>query len=163
MLITTLDRIFRLAFALGAIALTAIVACYACEVVMRYFFNAPTRWASDTVSFLLLASVFLVAPWLTRENGHVAVTLLPDLLPEKWARLAIRLGFAAGAIVCIGGGIIAIAEAASLFRRGTMTYSAIPFPKWILTSAIAFGLVGCGLAFIGLTVSPPSPQQEPRT
>ena len=94
MLITTLDRIFRLAFALGAIALTAIVACYACEVVMRYFFNAPTRWASDTVSFLLLASVFLVAPWLTRENGHVAVTLLPDLLPEKWARLAIRLGYA---------------------------------------------------------------------
>lgn len=144
------DWICRLGFFMGAVALAAIVASYAFEVVMRYFFNSPTRWASDAVSFLLLISVFLVAPWLTRERGNVAVTLLPDLLSQRMSQLSIRIGYGISAIVCFVAGFIASGETIFLFNRGTMTYSAIPFPKWVLISVIAFGLLGSGTYFLRL-------------
>lgn len=62
------DIVSRAGFVLGAASLGAIVVIYAFEVVSSYVFGAPTKWASDFVSFLLLISVSATAPWLTREG-----------------------------------------------------------------------------------------------
>ena len=144
------DMVSQLAFWLGSAALGVIVLSYAYEVVMRYIFAAPTRWASDLVSFLLLMSVFLVAPWLTREGGHVSVTLLPDLLPEQRSKWIQRAGFALGALVCFCAGWIVVGETQLLFQRGTATLTAVRVPKWTLEALIAFGLVNSGLYFLRL-------------
>ncbi len=64
-ILTLQDVLTRLMFFIGVGALAAIVLIYAFEVVSRYAFGAPTLWASDFVSFLLLITVFSTAPWLT--------------------------------------------------------------------------------------------------
>ncbi|AJE46812.1 TRAP dicarboxylate transporter subunit DctQ [Celeribacter indicus] len=140
----------KAAFVLASAALAVIVASFAYEVVMRYFFNAPTRWASDLVSFLLLSAVFLAAPWLTREGGHVSITLLPDLLPEAWSRRIVAAGFLAAAAVCLWAGWIVAGEVRILYARGTMTLSAVPAPKWWFTALILFGFVNSALYFLRL-------------
>lgn len=148
-ILTFQDRFSRLGFILGATALGLIVAIYAFEVISRYVFDAPTLWASDFVSFLLLISVFATAPWLTREGGHVAVTIVPDLLP-KWRELLIRVGFLSAAVVCLWAGWICLGENIHLYNRGTSTLTTIRIPKWILSAFITYGLVNSGLYFLRL-------------
>ncbi len=142
------DAVSFAGFACGGAALALIVMIYVYEVMMRYFFLAPTMWASDSVTFLLLLSVFLVMPWLTREGGHVAVTLVPDMLPEKAGRLLLRTGFLAGSVACFWSGWISLQENLALFERGTATLSTVRIPKWTLGAFITYGLVNSGIYFL---------------
>lgn len=147
------DAVSFAGFVLGAGAIGLIVVIYAYEVTMRYFFVAPTMWASDFVSFLLLFSVFLVMPWLTREGGHMAVTLLPDMLPERLGALFLRLGWIAGAAACLWAAWISFQENIVLFERGTATLTVVRLPKWALTAVITYGLLNSGLYFARLAVA----------
>ena len=142
------DAVSVAGFACGGATLALIVVIYAYEVTMRYFFFAPTMWASDFVTFLLLLSVFLVMPWLTREGGHVAVTLVPDMLPEKAGRLLTRAGFLAGSAACFWAGWISLQENLVLFERGTATLSTVRVPKWTLSAVITYGLLNSGIYFL---------------
>lgn len=143
------DSFSKLGFFLGSAALALIVVIYAYEVMSRYVFGAPTLWASDFVSFLLLISVFATAPWLTREGGHVAVTIVPDLLPQ-WRELLVRGGFLVAAAVCLWAGWICLGENIHLYNRGTSTLTTIRIPKWTLSAFITYGLVNSGLYFLRL-------------
>lgn len=144
------DAISRAGFLVGTVALGAIVVIYAFEVVSRYVFGAPTMWASDFVSFLLLISVFATAPWLTRGGGHVAVTILPDMLPMG-RDLVLRAGFLAAAAVCLWASWICLGENMYLYGRGTSTLTTVRVPKWILSAFITYGLLNSGLYFLRMT------------
>lgn len=143
------DALTWAGFILGATALGAIVAIYAFEVISRYAFGAPTMWASDFVSFLLLILVFATAPWLTRDGGHVAVTILPELLPSIRDAM-LMTGYLVAAGVCLWAGWICLGENIHLFERGTSTLTTIRIPKWILSAFITYGFVNTGLYFIRL-------------
>lgn len=155
------DYISRAGFVVGASFLGLIVAVFTYEVLLRYFFGAPTRWASDIVSFMLLASVFLVSPWLARGGGHVAVTLLPDMLPRTRASWVYRAGYLIGAAVCVWAGTIGLGELITLAQRGTMTLSSFPIPKWVLTLFICYGLINTGLYFLRLSLAPSDATGKP--
>ncbi|MWD28720.1 TRAP transporter small permease subunit [Aquicoccus sp. SCR17] len=147
------DALTWVGFLAGATALGAIVVIYAYEVISRYVLGAPTMWASDFVSFLLLISVFATAPWLTREGGHVAVTILPDMVPAL-REVILRAGFLVAAGVCLWAAWICFGENLYLFQRGTSTLTTIRIPKWILSAFITYGLLNSGLYFIRLTFAP---------
>jgi len=144
------DVMSRTLYQLGIFALSLIVVIYSYEVVSRYLFGAPTRWASDFVSFLLLITVFLVMPWLTRAGGHVAVTVLNDQLPERGRQVMMRGGYLFGAAACLCLGYIVYFEALTLFERGSGTLSTVSIPKWVLFALICYGLLNSGLYFLRL-------------
>lgn len=146
------NLISRTAWHLAAASLGLVVVIFAYEVTSRYVFGAPTRWASDAVSFLLLVTVFLAAPWLARTRTHVAVTILPDLLPPRAERVLVAAGFATGAVVCFWAVWICIGETALLRNRGTMTLTSFRIPKWWLLLAMSYGLLDCGLQFLRAAV-----------
>ena len=66
-----------------ALAVIAISFCY--EVVARYFFNAPTIWASPFASYGLCAAIFLAMPELTRTSSHISLNFLDDALSRERA------------------------------------------------------------------------------
>jgi TRAP-type C4-dicarboxylate transport system permease small subunit len=142
------DIISRTAWQVAALSLGLVVVIFAYEVTMRYVFSAPTRWASDVVSFMLLVTVFLSAPWLARQRGHVAVTILPEMLPPRAERIVVVAGFVAAAIVCFWAAWLCIGETAFLRSRGTMTLTSFRIPKWWLLAVISYGLLDCGLQFL---------------
>ena len=147
------DFVSRTLYQLGIFALGAIVVIYSYEVVSRYAFGAPTLWASDFVSFLLLVTVFLVMPWLTRAGGHVAITVLNDQLPERGRQLMLRGGYVVGAVACLCLGYIVYVETLTLFERGTGTLSTVSIPKWTLFSLVCYGLFNSGLYFLRLAAA----------
>ncbi len=53
------------------------------EVVMRYFFNAPTVWANETTQMIFGAYSVLAGGYLLLEGRHVSVDVLVSKLPER--------------------------------------------------------------------------------
>ena len=80
-----LDAVIEASAIVATIGLGAIVVMYCIEIFSRYFLNAPTTWANDFIVFTLCAAIFVMMPEITRSGGHVAVTLLTDLMPEKFS------------------------------------------------------------------------------
>ncbi|MGI9486691.1 MAG: TRAP transporter small permease [Geminicoccaceae bacterium] len=137
---TAHDLVTEAAAALAVLGLGLIVFSYVFEVFTRYVLNSPTSWVSDFVSYALSASVFLALPKVTRERGHVAVTILVDILPDRvadWAHAAVSLmGFA-----CLGfAAWISLEENIRQYSRGIETLAINPIPVWWVSSFITFGL-----------------------
>jgi len=52
----------------------ALITAY--EVVLRYFFNAPTLWAFEVVMVVCASAWVLSGPYVTMRNSHIAITVL---------------------------------------------------------------------------------------
>lgn len=68
-----------------AIAISAAVLIF--EVVMRYIFNAPTRWAHETVIFLTAITFVYGGLYGAATNRHIRVVLIYDALSPKRRRV----------------------------------------------------------------------------
>jgi C4-dicarboxylate transporter DctQ subunit len=149
-----LDALTQGLFALACLALVAMWAGYVAEVVLRYLFDAPTRWSSDIVSYALTACVALSLPAVTRDGAHVAITSLIDPLPQGLRVRCQRLLALASALACLTAGALIAAQAAAQWRDGIETVAALPIPKWWLSGLVALGLLGAAAQFLRLAARP---------
>ncbi len=134
------DWLTGLAAILAAIGLICIVTFYVYEVVTRYIFNSPTAWVSDFVSYFLCISVFLALPKVTRDKGHVAVTILVDILPGRFAGY-IHVAISLIGFLCLGFATwISLQENIRQYSKNIDTLAIISIPQWWVSSFITFGL-----------------------
>lgn len=134
------DRITDLSAVLAVVALALIVSAYIFEVFTRYFLSAPTSWVSDFVAYALSASVFLALPKVTRDRGHVAVTILIDVMPARIAGI-VHVAVCSVGFLCLGyTAWISLHENMRQFTRGIMTLAMNPIPVWWVSSFMTYGL-----------------------
>lgn len=134
------DSVTRMAAVLAAIGLILIVVFYVYEVITRYLFDSPTAWVSDFVSYLLCISVFLILPKVTRERGHVAVTILVDILPVRIAGLIHTVVSIIG-FLCLGfAAWVSLGENFRQYMKGIETLAIVAVPQWWISAFITFGL-----------------------
>lgn len=88
-----LDQVTKLSFNLSGLALAAMLLLIINEVVLRYFFNAPTTWSADVNQWFFALTTMLVLPEITRTNGNVAITVLVDRLPQSKKEIMTRAFF----------------------------------------------------------------------
>lgn len=142
------DALTRAGFIVGAAALLGIFALYNFEVATRYFLNAPTRWSSDTVSYLLCAMVALVVPQLSRSDSHIAITFVSEGLgPAARRGLGIVLALVSG-VVCLAAGWMVGNVTLDLYAKGIQTIGTFLIPKWWLGALLTYGFVSSGLMFL---------------
>jgi C4-dicarboxylate transporter DctQ subunit len=142
------DGLSRAGFMLAAGILAFISVAYCYEVVSRYFFNAPTIWASPLVSYALCLTIFLALPDLARRGLHISIDL-----HEAWASPAVidallRLTRLAAGIFCLAGAWITAEQAWSEYSLGVLTNTYMPIPKWWLFVFIPYGLFSGGIYFL---------------
>jgi TRAP-type mannitol/chloroaromatic compound transport system permease small subunit len=53
------------------------------EVVMRYFFHAPTMWAFEMVMLLCAMAWMLSVGFVTQQQGHIAITIFYVISPKR--------------------------------------------------------------------------------
>ena len=135
------DAITKVAATLAAIGLGSIVTAYVYEVVTRYFFNSPTAWVSDYVSYALAASIFLALPKVTKDKQHVAVTILVDIMPSKWANIIYTIISLIGFVCLIFAAYVSALENWRQYSKGIETLAIIPIPQWWVSIFITFGLL----------------------
>jgi TRAP-type C4-dicarboxylate transport system permease small subunit len=94
----------KLTIVLGALCLTAMVAVTCAEVFMRYFFNRPIFGSAEMTQILLGMLVFAGMFAVTRDRGHVNVSLFEPFLLKHFRR-----GYRSLFDVCTLIGVLAVA------------------------------------------------------
>lgn len=72
---------------IGSLVLGLIVLLTVADVILRYLFNSPIFGASEAIQYLLGLTVFTGMYLVTRDGGHVSVSLLDPLIRERAPRL----------------------------------------------------------------------------
>lgn len=86
--------------AVSALIVLVIMVLGVCDVALRYLFNAPITWAFETLTHLLLPSMFFLALAETyRRREHVFVDLVLQLLSAPTQSMMRRIGDAISAVV----------------------------------------------------------------
>lgn len=85
----------------AAVLLMVAIAVVCHMVFNRFVMNLPTSWQTEFVTFALIASTFLGAPWVLLTRGHVNVELVPMMLGPR-GRFALALfAYLLSALLCI--------------------------------------------------------------
>lgn len=154
MLLRVHDRLTVVGVNLAMVALAMMVGAYVLEVVLRYGFNAPTRWSADLVSYLLLFITFMAMPQVTASGGHVAVTALLERLDPRQRRLASRVISVCGLVVCVVLTWIALQETLRQTSGNVRMMAAYPVPKAWISAWIVYGLGSSALHFLRAALWP---------
>ncbi len=80
----------RALLSVSAILLFAMMALITLDVGGRYLFNAPIAGSFEVTQFLLALLIFAALPVVTRDDTHISVSLVENLLKGR-ARFVQRL------------------------------------------------------------------------
>lgn len=87
-------------------------------------------WSLDVAEYSLYLVAFLGAPWVLREQGHIAIELFVERLgPTAKARVA-RMADLAGLLVCAVLFFYACRQLARSFASGTLVHETFVYPEW---------------------------------
>ena len=128
-------------FAQVLLALMMVTICY--DVLMRYIFTAPTSWALEVNSFLIVAITLLPAAALARRGEHLNITFFQQMLGARSLRttqvLIALLGVVFSAILAWRGLEMTMDAYAYNERMSTSLGTPMVYPYALLP--IGFGLL----------------------
>lgn len=112
--------------------LCGLVVLTCMDVAARTFKLFPTPWTLDIAQYALYAITFLGAPWVLREDGHIAIEIFVERLPPRarWWVAGVSNGL--GAVVCA---LLVYYSGRALWRSyaaNNLVYQTFVFPEWYL-------------------------------
>ena len=140
---------------LAAAIVAALAGCVALEVVMRYFFGAPTRWVIEFSEYALLWLAFLAGAWILRAEGHVRVEMLTEALPPRWQRRMHVVTSWVGAGVCAVMFWVTTAYVLRIRETGEILFKSVPVEKWVIMAVMPPGLALLAIQFVRRAFRPP--------
>ena len=85
--VTIIERISEWSGKLISYLLIPILGIAFYEVVMRYVFHRPTRWATESIIFGCAFIYVIGAAWTMLSNRHVKIDLVYERVPHRGKRL----------------------------------------------------------------------------
>jgi len=79
-LLDVLERIIKVICTVFMGVIAAML-CYA--VIMRYVFHMPPAWSMELSRYMFLWMVMLCAALVTREQSHIQMQFMVDIMPPK--------------------------------------------------------------------------------
>jgi TRAP-type C4-dicarboxylate transport system permease small subunit len=125
-----LDLLIDALAALAAALLCALVVLILVDIGARYLRLFSLAWGLEASEYMLYAITFLGAPWVLREEGHIAIELVVERLPPRARRIARRIAELLGAAVCAVLLYYACRVAWRSYASGTMVHKSFIFPEW---------------------------------
>ncbi|MFC1868532.1 TRAP transporter small permease subunit [Thermodesulfobacteriota bacterium] len=117
--------------------------CY--EVVMRYFFDAPTDWVVEYASLTVLWIPFLVSAYVLRLDRHTRMDILVSRFSPTTQAVINVISYIICAIICAGVAIYGTKVTWYYYTNSSVTETFLMLTKWPLMSIIPFS---CILLFI---------------
>lgn len=116
-----------------------------CQVILRNLFDFGFLWTDLFLRQLVLWVGFLGASLAVRERRHIAIDVLPPLIPTRFRPFILVL-------VCFSTGLISVflAAAAWKFVRLEIEFPTILFlelPAWIFQTILPFSLIVIALRY----------------
>ena len=133
------DRILDLLVILAGLLLVFSTLSVATGLFSRFFLNEPISWVTEISEYILLYVTFLVAAWVLRQEGHVKVDIVLNLLSSKAQFVINILTSVCCAIACFIVAWYGIKVTWELFKTNAFTYTVLELPKFIFIFVIFFG------------------------
>ena len=147
-LLYALDRIENAMAGLAALLLVGITVAVCLEVFMRYVINQPLVWVVELSEYALLYICFLGTAWALRNDNHVKVDIVLNILPHRVRRvlgvISSLLGLSISAILLIWGTLATWEK----FQSGAYNPTVVEFPSWIVLLCIPLGSFFLGTRFL---------------
>ena len=124
-------------------------------------FSMP--WSLDMAEYSLFLITFLGAPWVLREEGHIAVDILVGRLSPANQEIMARIANITAGLVCLILFFTSIGVLWRSFSNGTMVHETFVFPEWwilIVAPPIFFILM---IIFVRLVLAPSPKRDEQAT
>ena len=141
-----LDVMVDAAGVVAALAVMAMMVHVTLDIVLRYLFDAPLTGTITFVShYYMVFLVCLPLAFVERMDGHIAVDVVTERMPERWSYHLRHIALLPSAAVV---GLVAYAtwdEAASKFERGVFIMeNDMQVPIWIgyFALPLGYGLMG---------------------
>ena len=109
------------------------------EVIARYFFIKPTRWAAELSQMCLIWGSLLAMAWLLRQRSHIQVDAVVRLLPDAVVRVLDSLVMLIVILFSAVCGWFGFKIFHDSFVRGRTTGSLLDLPIWITELAVPVG------------------------
>jgi TRAP-type C4-dicarboxylate transport system permease small subunit len=139
-----LEKVVERGGFLGVMGMAFMVASISYDVAMRYFFSAPTHWALEVNTFLLVFLCVVPAADVLKAGGQIRITFLTDRLRPKTRRVLDSLRASAGILFCAvmtwKGAVMAFQAWQHNDRMSTSLGTPMVIPYLLLP--IGFGLLG---------------------
>ena len=137
------------------------------EVIMRYFFNAPSDWAFEVTLTLCAVAWALSVGYVGQQNRHIAITFLHDLAGPALRRVLDVVTLVLTALAFAALAYATFEPALDAFTRIERPGSAFnpPMPailKPILCASALLGVVQslANLVLVLTGQTPPAPEPE---
>lgn len=151
------DRLID-ALALGsALLLVLLTLLIVTDVSARTLRLFSIPWSLEATEYMLYGLTFCGAPWLLRDEGHIAVEILLERLSAPARRRMRRVTDALGVLICGVLFVYACRVLWSSYASGTMIRKSFEFPEWytyVIVPPVMLLLFGVYLRWL---VRPPAP------
>jgi C4-dicarboxylate transporter DctQ subunit len=129
---SALDALVNLlALAAGAM-LCALVVLICMDVTARSLRLFATPWTLDIAEYLLYGITFFGAPWVLREEGHIAIEIVVERFSVRWRNLMRRFTDGLGALVCAVLCYYALRMFWRSYSANNLVQQTFVFPEWYL-------------------------------
>lgn len=133
------DKINKVAGILSGIIVMVISLIVTYEVIMRYFFRAPTIWVLEISTYLCVASVFLAGGYVLRIDAHIDVDVLTRRFSNETQVLFRLISFLLIFVYCFVLTWKGAELALTSFKYGELSPSMLGIPMFIPYAFVPLG------------------------
>lgn len=117
--------------AVGVVCVVAMMGLTTVDVIARYAFNSPTLWADEIASYLLIAIVFLGLAPNVRQDGHIRIDVVTNMVSGSTRAALEVFAYAAGIIFSILMLLGVWTRFDNFWSRETLSDSPLMTPLWV--------------------------------
>lgn len=148
--ITKLESV--LVFIAGVFLMTMLFTiCIA--VGSRAILGVSILWTNELASYLMLGTVFLVAPWVLKHNDHVVVDIFTYNLSGKWLKVNKLFISFIGGIACTFYFWFSFIITIHHFNAGTIDVGSFPWPRYVLYTPMVVGFFFLIIRFLMIFIT----------
>ena len=115
------------------------------DVILRYFFNAPTTWSFEINRYMLILVVFFGSGWTLAADGHVSVDILTDRLARRKQQVMLAICAFISACYVLVFFIESIAFTVDAWENHVKSTEYLAWSLWPIRG---FLVVGSGMLFL---------------
>lgn len=139
--------------------LTVLVCLDVASRTLRLF---AMPWTLDVTEYLLYAITFLAAPWVLREQGHIAIEIVVERLPRAVRGTLQRVTDSFGAIVCAVLFVFACRVLWRSYTQNNLVHETFVFPEWYLFILAPPVFLLLAVEFVWRAAKPDDPSRAAR-
>ncbi len=122
-------------------------ACFVCMTLMvlfgifsRYFITVPLTWVEETSRHLMVIGIYTGVAICTREKSHLALDMIPSMLPQKASKILVFINQVIGLVSLIVISYITIQYSNQAFKYHQLS-PALRYPMGFMYAYIAFTFI----------------------